>query len=64
MMLIIFFSDKDGCQSSKLSASLGFFSQAMLQEHLNRLFLLVQGVFPVVLALRNHLVLFIICIPH
>ena len=31
----VFSFDKDGCQSLKLSASLGFLFQAMLQEHLN-----------------------------
>ena len=30
--------DKDGWQTSKLSASLGFFFQAMFSEHLNRYF--------------------------
>ena len=46
MMLIIFFFDKDGCQST------------------NRLILLAQGVFPVVLTLKKPLVLFFICFPH
>ena len=32
----VFSFDKDGCHSSKLSASLGFFFRAMLKEHLNR----------------------------
>ena len=32
----VFSVDKDGCHSSKLSASLGFFFRAMLREHLNR----------------------------
>ena len=32
----VFSFDKDGCQSLKLSASLWFFFQTMLEEHLNR----------------------------